>query len=424
MKNILKDRIFRSFISLFSGDAIASVLSIISLTFITKGIGMEKYGFIVLLQGIAGLFDGIFNFQSWQGFIKFFPERKDNPEELKSLIKFSYLQDIITAIIAFGVLNICKNLVGNFYEFTNVQIVMLQIFSMYMVFNIQGTPIGILRSYDRFDALRNQRAIGGIVNFILLGAGYILKQDTLYFLGAYAISTVFSSGLLNFYALRELKKRGILDFYKVHSKFDKEFFKFNCFTNLNSSLDIPIQYLDNLLVGKYLSLEELGIYKICKTVALVLDKVATPVYQILYPYFCNEIKDGRSKQMYKKLYKISGLLGLGVILILIGLNTVGFYILGKFFGSVILNYKTAINFYLIAKGIAITFIGIHPLFLAKGYVKKETVIILVANGIYLVALFPLLKAFGLMGVIGAYLIQVMLIILLKTSTVYYTIKDN
>ena len=63
LKNLLEDKLVRNFLNIFSGDAIGSVLSIISISFVTKGIGMEKYGFIVLIQGIASLVDGIFNFQ-------------------------------------------------------------------------------------------------------------------------------------------------------------------------------------------------------------------------------------------------------------------------------------------------------------------------------------------------------------------------
>lgn len=422
MKNILKDRIFRNFISLFSGDAFSSLLSIFSITFITKGIGMEDYGFIVLLQGIAGLVDGVFNFQSWQGFIKFFPERRGDREKLEELIKFSYLQDIGTGVIAFLILNLLSFWIGKFYNFTEGQRVLLQIFSIYIVFNIQGTPIGILRSYDRFDMLRNQRIFTGVLNFSLLGAGYLLKMDLKYFLLSYLFTNVFGALLLNYFCFIELKHKKLLGFIGKKIKFDREFFKFNCFTNINSSLDIPVQYLDNLLVGKYLSLEELGIYKICKTVAMVLDKVGAPIYQVLYPFFCTELREGRKEAVYRKLFFISSLMAGGVVAMFIALNPLGFYVLSKFFGEVILKYKFQMNFYLLAKGLGIIFIGIHPLFLAEGFIKMETGIILVANGIYLVALFSLMKSFGLTGVIGAYLIQVMIIVILKSMVIFRSSK--
>ena len=107
LKNLLEDKLVRNFLNIFSGDAIGSVLSIISISFVTKGIGMEKYGFIVLIQGIASLVDGIFNFQSWQGFIKFFPETKGKDDQVKKLIKFSYILDIVTAVIAFIIQQVC-----------------------------------------------------------------------------------------------------------------------------------------------------------------------------------------------------------------------------------------------------------------------------------------------------------------------------
>lgn len=72
VRNILQDKLLKNFLNIFSGDALASLFSIISVSFIAKGIGVEKYGYIVLIQGVVALVDGVFNFQSWQGFIKFF----------------------------------------------------------------------------------------------------------------------------------------------------------------------------------------------------------------------------------------------------------------------------------------------------------------------------------------------------------------
>ena len=89
VKNILQDKLLKNFLNIFSGDALASLFSIISVSFITKGIGVEKYGYIVLIQGVVALIDGVFNFQSWQGVIKFFPQVREEKQKLKALIKFS-----------------------------------------------------------------------------------------------------------------------------------------------------------------------------------------------------------------------------------------------------------------------------------------------------------------------------------------------
>ena len=86
IKYLLTARMIINFLHIFGGDAFASLLSIFSISFITKGIGLEKYGFIVLIQGIVSLIDGVFNFQSWQGVIKFFPQVSEEKQKLKALI--------------------------------------------------------------------------------------------------------------------------------------------------------------------------------------------------------------------------------------------------------------------------------------------------------------------------------------------------
>lgn len=413
MKNLLRNNLFKNFAHLFSGDIIVSILSIFSIGFITKTIGLEEYGLIILIQGVISLIDGFFNFQSWQGFIKFYSEKKDDKLEVRKLIKFSYIQDIVTAGIAFVILNIIANFIGDFYNFNKSQEFLLRVFSLGILFNIQGTPIGILRSFNRFDRLRDQKIFVGVFNFIFLGIGMILNKNMIYFIGVYLTSNILSGILINIFTIYELKKNNIRNILSTKIKFDKEFFKFNCLTNLNSSLDIPVQYLDNLLIGKFLTLEYVGIYKICKTVTLVLDKIGAPIYQILYPSFCEEVKKYKKNVYMKKLFKISlGLFGV-ITLIFLLLNVIGFDILEIIFDKNIKNYKNQINFYYIVKGFGIIFVGIHPLFLAKGLIKKETFIILFSNSLYLILLYPLLKTFDLYGVILAYLVQVSTIIMLK-----------
>lgn len=413
LKYLFTDRLVVNFIHIFGGDAFASLLSIFSISFITKSLGMEKYGFIILIQGIVSLIDGIFNFQSWQGIIKFFPIVKNDEKELKTLIKFSYILDLLTAFLAFFIIFVFNSLIGNFYNFTGEERIVLIIFSLYIIFNIQGTPIGILRSFDRFDYLRNQRVIVAIFNFILLGIGFLLKLSIFYFIEVYFLTNVLNSFLLNYFAMKELKRRKIKGIFKEKFSFNKEFFKFTCLTNFNSSLDIPIQYFDNLLIGKMLSLEQLGVYKICKTIAVVLDKVGTPLYQTLYPYFCERVIEKKYIEIFKKSLKISSFLFIISLFILFFMNIIGFQIFSKIFSNTILNYKLEINLYLLVKMLATIFIVIHPLFLAMGYIKIETKIVFITNLLYLLVLFIFIKKFTLIGVILAYGLQVFLILLMK-----------
>lgn len=413
LKYLFTDRLVVNFIHIFGGDAFASLLSIFSISFITKSLGMEKYGFIILIQGIVSLIDGIFNFQSWQGIIKFFPIVKNDEKELKTLIKFSYILDLLTAFLAFFIIFVFNSLIGNFYNFTGEERIVLIIFSLYIIFNIQGTPIGILRSFDRFDYLRNQRVIVAIFNFILLGIGFLLKLSIFYFIEVYFLTNVLNSFLLNYFAMKELKRRKIKGIFKEKFSFNKEFFKFTCLTNFNSSLDIPIQYFDNLLIGKMLSLEQLGVYKICKTIAVVLDKVGTPLYQTLYPYFCERVIEKKYIEIFKKSLKISSFLFIISLFILFFMNIIGFQIFSKIFSNTILNYKLEINLYLLVKMLATIFIVIHPLFLAMGYIKIETKIVFITNLLYLLVLFIFIKKFALIGVILAYGLQVFLILLMK-----------
>lgn len=422
LKYLLSDKLLVNFLHLFGGDAFASILSIFSISFITKGIGLEKYGLITLIQGVVSLIDGIFNFQSWQGIIKFYPEVKEDEKKLKTLIKFSYFLDFSTAIIAFIVFFSLSTWIAKFYNFQSQEFYFLLVFSIYIIFNIQGTGLGILRSFNRFDYLRNQRMLVAIFNFLFLGLGFILKQDIFYFLLVYLFTNILNSLILNCFVFKELKRRKITGIFKEKLKFNKEFFKFTCLTNINSSLDIPVQYFDNLMIGKLLSLEQLAVYKLCKTLTVVLDRVATPLYQTLYPYFCERIVEKSYSEIFRKCIKISGMLLMSCIFLVFVMNIIGFDILSNFFSKSLNKYKLELNLYLLMKSLATVFIFIHPLFLALGYIKRETKIVFIANFLYLAILFILIKKIGLIGVIIAYGIQVFLIVMMKGIVILKSLK--
>ncbi|WP_286034271.1 lipopolysaccharide biosynthesis protein [Fusobacterium necrogenes] len=422
LKYLLSDKLLVNFLHLFGGDAFASILSIFSISFITKGIGLEKYGLITLIQGVVSLIDGIFNFQSWQGIIKFYPEVKEDEKKLKTLIKFSYFLDFSTAIIAFIVFFSLSTWIAKFYNFQSQEFYFLLVFSIYIIFNIQGTGLGILRSFNRFDYLRNQRMLVAIFNFLFLGLGFILKQDIFYFLLVYLFTNILNSLILNYFVFKELKRRKITGIFKEKLKFNKEFFKFTCLTNINSSLDIPVQYFDNLMIGKLLSLEQLAVYKLCKTLTVVLDRVATPLYQTLYPYFCERIVEKSYSEIFRKCIKISAMLLMSCIFLVFVMNIIGFDILSNFFSKSLNKYKLELNLYLLMKSLATVFIFIHPLFLALGYIKRETKIVFIANFLYLAILFILIKKIGLIGVIIAYGIQVFLIVMMKGIVILKSLK--
>jgi O-antigen/teichoic acid export membrane protein len=58
-------------------------------------------------------------------------------------------------------------------------------------------------------------------------------------------------------------------------------------------------------------------------------------------------------------------------------------------------------------------IAIHPLFTALGYVKENAVVLVIANGVYLVCVWLLTRALGLAGLAIAAGVQLALVIGLK-----------
>lgn len=410
IKKYRHNSFFTNFIYMLTGDSMASMINLITLTVAVKTIGLEGNGIIIMMQAYTGLFTNLVSFQSFDALVKYLPYslKKENLLKSKLYIKQGLLLDIISVILALIFALLSLNFISRFMNWDNDIKKYIWLYAFTIVFDITGTSIGLIRIFDKFKLKTSINIVISVFKFIIYFVGFYFKLDIIYFIHGEILLNILNSTSIVFLGYLTLKENKLLDFYKCKLKFDKEFIVFNLYSNLVSTLDLPINYLSSFFIAKLLGFNDLSVYKIFEKIGSIFNKVGSPIYQLLYPEMCKEIANDdikKARNINDKLFKYMSCIGLITL----------FFILASYklwLGLVLPNYESYILSFVIYIFMCIycnSSIGVHPLFMALGYIKYNVLIMIICNTIYLFLLYLLELKFSLIGVVIARLMQPMLV---------------
>lgn len=290
---------------------------------------------------------------------------------------------------------------------------MASVFSISILFHLAGTPIGVLRLLDRFDLLTAQNVITSGVSLVGSTVVYAMGGGIWGFLVLLLLSSLLSSLLMWGMAFTAMRERGLAAHWRAPVGKWKPFVRFSMWRYLSSAFDIPVKQLDVIIVSTVISLEATGIYRIIKQVLGVLGLWTGPVYQAVFPQFATMIAKRDNEGAIKYAVKIGVLSFASVGLPAVMLAVTSTWWLDMVFGAGFAAGAAPLSVFLFFQVFAIGATVIHPLFTAMGYVKQNSVILLLANATYLGLAWQLSKAWGLSGLGLAFGVQLSLIVVLK-----------
>lgn len=399
LMKILEKRLVKNFITLLSGGIFSSFIGVVNTILVIKILGLEKNGIIFLGLSYVGFFNTFFNFQSFDAIIKFVPfyKRRDQGKVV-NFIKQGLFLDILTTIFAFSVCYLLLDFLGVLLKWNDETIKITKILIYTILFNITGTFLGVIRVYEKYNFLNIFNISKSLIN--------LLQYIIIFFLGGGLLAVAYSNiitGLISFIILlvliSKLIKEKLTEKIKWFSiKFDKEFIKFLIYTNLSSTLDLPVFQLVPIIINKYLGLSEIAVYKILEKLGGIITQFIGVLSQVIAPEISIKIAEGKIKDVKKMDLNIKkSVLSLGVISMSF-LWLTHKYWLGFIIPSYA-NYMTSIYLYLLFVIFTGMFVSQHPIFIYSGYAKYNVYILLVVNSIYLILILLFSKNFGLEGVV-------------------------
>lgn len=400
--HLAKNSIVRNTGVLLGGDAFARIISLFSLILTLRTLGTELFGILVLAETYAKLFDSIFSFQSWVGIIRFgaIARDKGDVDNIRGYLRLGYILDVAAAITGCLFAYLLAPFIGKLLGWNDITVEACRIYVFLILLNATGTSTGVLRLTENFHLLAWQRIFYGSLR--LLGVAIVashhggLKHFIIAWLGSECAGYVFLNVCAQYVAIKEGWSRW-WDATTCSSK--RRFISFALWTNLTSTVDIPVKFLDVFFISSFVSVEAVGIYKIFQQLSHVLKKPAEPLNQVLYPHFSNLIARHDLKTFVKsgiRIFIFLALLGFSAALVI---SLPSQWWLPKIFGE---NFRTHIFDFMLFMLIQAYCVSVTPLssmIPALGLVSQNFIIKAFCNATFLGFIWLLGTRFGFTGVV-------------------------
>ncbi len=412
-KNLFKNSFWA-----FFGDASASAITFIISIILIKTIGSDSYGILILAQSYMNIMDVIINIQSWRSVIQYGQKAlvDENIKELHSYVKLGCIMDISTAILCFIISVILPHFIGELLHWSNEMILCSQIFAITIISHFAGTPTAILRLFNKYNLVALSKTLAAIFKITAIVAYYLITKNlnlissTIIFMMTDFIGNIL---LVIFAFYNYSKKYKISDIIKAKMPKDsKSFISYTLWGTLSEIVDLPVQMIDVFIVS-ILGNSTVAIYKIFKQIVGIISKVTSPIQQSILPQFSELSAKGNEKRGFEVVIKIHKTILKYTLPISILIGATSYLWLGKLYDITYANYWYILFIYLIIQTYALSYTTIHPFFITLGNTKMDATIGFIANIVYLIIGYFLTRLIGLVGMIIAFLIQVILIIFFK-----------
>jgi O-antigen/teichoic acid export membrane protein len=419
-----KDDIFRRLLHnagwLLSGTVMASALTLGSTVIKARSLGPKLFGVLAVVLAYVAVVERIAAFQPWLALIKYGAEarQRKRPDQLMGLVKMSICLDLLGAVSGTIIAVLGAYALAGWKGWDSQMSLMAVVLSLSILFNLSGTPTGVLRLLDRFRISAAEKVLSAglalVGSIVVWLAGWGLWGFLIVTLVSGIVGDLFLLGA----SLIVLRQAGVLKHWQAPAAECKPFLRFVGWTYAMATLDIPVKQLDVLIVSSVASFEATGIYKIIKQSCVLLTGMAEPLYQAVYPQFADMIAglDYRKATKYAAKVGIMTAAVLGPIAILLAAFSPWW--LPMLLGS---DYKAGwlpLVAFLGVTVLSVLCMAIHPLFTAMGYVKENVVVLLVANSVYLPCAWLLTREKGLLGLAVATGIQLVLVVGLKAAYIH------
>ena len=398
-------RVFQNASILLSGDIGANIFKLMTLSIFSHSQGVEKLGYYVLFLSFIEAVDRFFNFQTWQAFIKFaalFQNKKER-QNLLMLLKYSFLVDLISLIVASVVAILLSKFFIDFFNIPEEYYISLLFMCLTLLFKVIDLSTGIFRLYNRFAVQAKIALYTSALRFILYGLIAWLAPRFELFIYATVLTQFINMIMKYLYVIHVLKEQQINVFdilkQKVNMPIIKELkvLSFIVYNNFDSALRLFTTQLDVFLLGRFYGSELVGVYKITKEMSKLVIKVSSPVYQSIYPEFSKLIANKNftiAKTMAIKISTYAGLMGI----VFYGL----FYLVGEqliilAFGVEMIEAYSVSMFYIFAVLVNLISLPFPSLMHAMGLAKHAFYNQFFSSILYCLVLFYLVNQFSIYG---------------------------
>ncbi len=397
---------------LFVAKSVPSAANFLEVIILARVLGLELFGLLTLVVAYVRIINSLLDFRVLESVVKYVGEfiEKNESDHALSMIKFSYIVDALTGIIAFLVAILLADLANDMFIKSPDGSELVLIFSFSLILaTVNSTSGALFLVFNKFKTIVFVKLLGSIFKLGSVLAALYLGYGIKGVLFAYVAVSLFNFILNQIVVHRILKERGLDSWLwaKVGLLSDRmrEIVWFLVNTSFNATLTIANEgKIAVLILGYFFGTGAAGIYRVARSVIKVVGRITDPLYEAIFP----KLVSLSTLNLYGKLvemikFSVKSLFKFIIpVLIIVFLFTEQLIVL--IFGE---QYVTAANTMRVL-AIAVLFTGatfwLTPLLLAIGRPGLRTAVSTVKVLMYVALLLLLVPQYSYLGAGITYLV--------------------
>ena len=316
-------RVAINFGKVLRGKGIAGIFSALSTALMAHALPVEQFGLIILLHTYVKVVKGFFNFRTFETIVKYGVPLQDggNEPELKSLLRTTLSIDFASTFFAALLGVAAVPLAARLLHWDQQTAQWAWFYTLIIITTGVNTSSGILRLYDRFDALGVQYTVQPTVRLLLVILAWALDGGMLMFLLAWGIAYCAGNIFLFTRGQLELKSHLSTPFlqgfhWREIFTWDRDFWRFIGVVYWQTNLDLIPKQLSTLLAGNLLGPAAAGLFRLAREIQTVLNRPAEMLRNVLFPDLTRAWHEDRSG--FRKLAYRTAAIGGGAGLFIAG----------------------------------------------------------------------------------------------------------
>lgn len=304
ISNGVTKRVIRNFGIVLRGRGIAALLTLAATALMANALPATEFGLVILLHTYVLAVRGILNFRTYEAVVRFGVPLHESGDSgaLKRLLSRTSRIDLaggagatLAGIIATGV-------AGSFLHWDQQMISLAGWYALVMLSSVINTPNGILRLYDRFDALSIFYTVGPSVRIVGAAIAWTLDADMHTFVAIWATAFVTENAWLF--------SRGHIEYRKHHGAWlwqrgqaephggelsresKREFRHFIAVVYWQTNIDLLPKHLSVLLAGNLLGPASAGMFRLARDFSSILSKPAMMLREVMFPDLARMLHNG------------------------------------------------------------------------------------------------------------------------------------
>jgi len=323
-------RVFRNFGVVLRGRGIAAAFNMLALALMAHALQPKEFGLVVLLHTYVLAIRGFLNFRTFEAVVKYgvpLQASGDN-DEFRKLLRITTSVDVLSAIAATALGVGAASITGKFLHWDGHMVGTAAVYSIIMLTTAYGTPNGVLRVYDRFDALGIWYTISPAIRFTGVVFAWFFDAPMVVFIGIWATAFVVENVWIFLRGHREVHRhlsesiwRGFR--FRELRETTPDFRHFLGVIYWQTNIDILPKHLAVLLAGNLLGPAGAGMFRLANDFSTVLSKPGLLLREVLFPDLSRMLhhREAGFHELGLKAVKIAAATGLLLVALSIPLGT-------------------------------------------------------------------------------------------------------